>query len=65
MADDGRHLCCPECGAYTVDRLYVATVRMDSCECHACGHSWDEDPSSGRVHGCSDPESVLVHRDGR
>jgi hypothetical protein len=37
------HLCCPFCDAYEVDRLFVATHRVDACECRVCGAGWEEE----------------------
>jgi transposase-like protein len=44
---DTGHLRCPFCGAYEVDRLYLASLRLDSCECRACGARWDEELGTG------------------
>ena len=30
-----------------LDRLYLATLRIDSCACLSCGARWDEDAESG------------------
>jgi hypothetical protein len=37
------HLSCPYCEAYEVDRLFLATHRLDACQCRACGEGWDEE----------------------
>jgi ribosomal protein L37AE/L43A len=37
------HLCCPFCAAYEVDRLYLGTLRVDACQCRACGAGWEEE----------------------
>jgi hypothetical protein len=56
------HLACPYCGAYGVERLYVATAHLDSCSCESCGARWDEDARSGEFQGRSERASVLVRR---
>ena len=49
--DDGGRLQCPFCEAYEIDRLYLATLRVDSCICASCGARWDEDTSTGEYRG--------------
>jgi hypothetical protein len=56
------HLRCPYCGAYGVERLYLATVKLDSCECTTCGARWDEDPVTGEFRGRAARHSVLAPR---
>ncbi len=51
MDQPAGHLQCPFCEAYEVDRLYLASSRLDSCACAACGARWDEDPVSGAYRG--------------
>jgi hypothetical protein len=46
-----RHLQCPFCSAYEVERLYLATLKLDNCECLSCGARWDEEPASGAYRG--------------
>lgn len=53
---------CPFCRAFEVDRLYVATLGADSCECRACGGRWDEARDTGRRLGPADGSSVLAPR---
>lgn len=48
---DARRLQCPFCEAYEIDRLYLASLRVDSCICTACGARWDEDTSTGEYRG--------------
>ena len=36
---------CPFCLAYEVERLYLATLKLDTCECLSCGARWDQEPS--------------------
>jgi len=50
LPPDG-HLRCPYCSAYEVQRLYLATLRRDSCVCGSCGARWDQDPLSGAFLG--------------
>lgn len=64
-SDDGpKHLRCPFCEAYEVERLYLASLRLDSCACTSCGARWDEDRLSGDFVGRSGKESVLRPRKG-
>ena len=56
------HLACPFCNSYDVSRLYLASEKMDSCECVSCGARWDEDALSGEYRGRGGRSSVLVHR---
>ena len=58
---DGRT--CPWCGGATVDRLFVASVRLDACECQTCRARWDEDTETGVYRGRSHKASVLAPRD--
>jgi hypothetical protein len=51
MSDGGGHLQCPFCEAYEVERLYLASLRLDSCACASCGARWDEDPVTGDYRG--------------
>jgi len=44
-------LCCPFCTAYEVERLYLGSFHLDSCECGSCGARWDQDPESGAYKG--------------
>jgi len=47
MTSETTRLGCPFCGAYEVSRLYLASLRLDSCECRACGARWDEELGTG------------------
>ncbi|MFN0027313.1 MAG: hypothetical protein ACKV2O_09070 [Acidimicrobiales bacterium] len=62
MQDGAGRLKCPYCEAYGVSRLYLATVRLDSCECSECGARWDEEPITGQFRGRGTRQSVV---DGR
>ena len=57
------HLRCPYCEAYEVERLYLATLCLDSCACASCGARWDEDAGSGAFKGRSSESSVVIPRD--
>ena len=57
-----RHLACPFCASYEVDRMFVASIPADSCQCTACGGRWDEDPFTGEYRGRAGRESVLLPR---
>lgn len=51
MYEQPGHLRCPFCEAYEVDRLYLASLRLDACACSSCGARWDEDATSGAYRG--------------
>ena len=53
---------CHFCGAYEVERLYLASVQLDSCACGSCGASWDEDPTTGEYRGRSGKDSAVTPR---
>lgn len=57
------HLQCPFCEAYEVDRLYLASLRLDSCACASCGARWDEDPVTGDYRGRAGKESAVTPRE--
>ena len=59
MTDRRGHLRCPYCDAYEVDRLYLGTLRLDSCHCRSCEHRWDEEPESGQCEEPLLPTSTL------
>ena len=63
VAEAQGHLACPFCNSYDVTRLYVASLRMDSCECLSCGARWDEDARSGEYRGRANRSSVLIPRE--
>lgn len=54
---------CPYCASHEVDRMLIASVPVDSCQCGACGARWDEDPLTGEHRGRADRSSVLVRLD--
>lgn len=56
------HLACPFCGSYDVDRLFLASAKIDCCECESCSARWDENPMTGQYLGRPDRASVLVRR---
>lgn len=56
------HLACPFCASYDVDRLFLASARIDCCECTSCGARWDENSTTGEYLGRTDRSSVLVRR---
>jgi hypothetical protein len=53
---------CPYCQAGDVARLYLGSVALDSCECHACGARWDEDPATGKFLGRASRTSIVEPR---
>jgi hypothetical protein len=42
---------CPYCTSSHVDRLYLASLNLDTCACLACGARWDEDSTTGEFRG--------------
>jgi hypothetical protein len=56
------HLGCPYCCAYEVDRLFLASARVDSCQCRACGARWDEELGTGEFRGRSERHSAVLPR---
>lgn len=56
------HLACPFCASYDVDRLFLASTRIDCCECTSCGARWDENSVTGEYLGRTGRASVLVRR---
>jgi hypothetical protein len=54
-----QHLGCPYCCCYEVDRLYLASARVDSCLCRGCG---DEELGSGEFRGRSERQSAVLPR---
>lgn len=62
MDDATGHMQCPFCEAYEVDRLFIGSLRVDSCTCQACGSRWDEDTTTGRYRGRGSVESVMAPR---
>lgn len=61
VSEDAGHLQCPFCGAYGVDRLYLASLALDSCACSTCGARWDEDGEGGFA-GRGTKASVFTRR---
>jgi len=57
------HLACPFCHSYEVDRLFLASLNLDSCECATCGARWDEEQGTGQYRGRANQASVLTPRD--
>ncbi|MBA2283154.1 MAG: hypothetical protein H0W25_18245 [Acidimicrobiia bacterium] len=60
---DGSHFTCPFCNSHEVDRLFLASLRIDSCACLSCGARWDEDCESGEFRGRATRSSILAPRD--
>jgi transcription elongation factor Elf1 len=65
VSESPGHFACPFCNSYDVTRLFIASLRMDSCECLTCGARWDEDAKSGKYKGRSNRSSVLLPRQQR
>ncbi len=63
MGDDAEHFQCPYCDSFEVDRLYLASLNLDSCVCAACNARWDEDATSGEFRGRASRSSVLAPRE--
>ena len=62
VSADAGHLQCPFCSGYGVDRLYLASLDLDSCACSACGARWDEDHDTGDYAGRGTKASVFTRR---
>jgi hypothetical protein len=62
-AEPSHHLRCPFCEAYEVERLYLASLSLDTCLCSSCGARWDEDAESGDFKGRSSESRVVTPRD--
>lgn len=63
MGGDAEHFQCPYCESYEVDRLYLASLKLDSCVCMTCSARWDEDATSGEFRGRASRSSVMTPRD--
>jgi transposase-like protein len=59
VSDEG-HLRCPYCGAYEVERLYLASSRVDSCTCRSCGERWDQEEATGERVESASPSPMLA-----
>jgi len=56
------HLACPFCESYEVDRLYLASLDVDSCVCGSCGARWDEKHDTGDFVGRGVKDTILNRR---
>jgi hypothetical protein len=63
VGGDGEHFQCPYCESFEVDRLYLASLNLDSCVCLACAARWDEDATSGEFRGRASRSSVMAPRE--
>lgn len=57
-----QHLSCPFCSSYDINRLYLASLGLDSCDCAACGARWDESKATGEYRGRAHMASVVIPR---
>jgi len=62
VSDSPGHLQCPFCLSDDVPRLYLASLRLDSCACDSSGAQWDEATGSGEYRGRGSRESVVAPR---
>ncbi|MDQ3145670.1 MAG: hypothetical protein M3R01_01840 [Actinomycetota bacterium] len=62
MERDKKHLQCPFCEEYDVERLFVASLDLDACACNACGARWDVRRSTGRYAGRGSRSTVFAPR---
>jgi len=60
QAPAGQHLTCPFCNSYDVARMFLASLKLDSCECASCGARWDEECGSGEYRGRAQQSSVVI-----
>ena len=51
MSQSPKRQGCPFCEAFEVERLYLASLRYDSCRCQSCGARWDENAENGEYLG--------------
>ena len=63
VSDEGVRLKCPFCDSYEVERMYLASLRLDSCECRSCSARWDEDAVTGEYRGRGSRSSQVTPRD--
>ncbi|GAC1312790.1 MAG: hypothetical protein NVSMB12_03440 [Acidimicrobiales bacterium] len=61
-AKEPQHLSCPFCSSYDINRLYLASLGLDSCDCAACGARWDESKATGEYRGRAHRASVVIPR---
>jgi hypothetical protein len=52
---------CPYCTSSYVDRLFLASLNLDTCACLACGARWDEDATTGEFRGRAATGSMVGH----
>ena len=52
----------PSVRHYEVERLYLASLHLDSCACQSCGARWDEDATTGDYRGRGDIDSIIAPR---
>ena len=55
-----QHLTCPFCNSYDVSRMFLASLKLDSCECANCRARWDEECGSGEYRGRAQQSSVVI-----
>ena len=58
-----KHMTCPFCGSYDVERLYVGSRAVDCCACVACGAEWEESAVTGAYRGRVSSASVAIPGD--
>lgn len=49
--EEHRSLRCPYCEGTEVERLFLASLQIDSCDCRECGARWDERWGTGEFLG--------------
>jgi hypothetical protein len=62
VSEEPHRLQCPFCEGYDVDRLYLASLSLDSCACTSCGARWDEKVGTGEFVGRGSSATVLSPR---
>jgi len=62
VSEPAGHLQCPFCSGYDVDRLYLASLDVDSCVCTTCGARWDEKHDTGDFVGRGTKASIIQRR---
>jgi transposase-like protein len=62
VGKEGGRQQCPFCEAYDVERLFLASLGLDSCACATCGARWDERYGTGEYAGRGTKATVIAPR---
>ena len=64
IEERGGRFQCPYCNSFDVSRLFIASVRADSCQCLSCGARWDQEAGSGEFRDSDGGDSVMLRPTG-